>query len=77
VLPQSASGAVDVDKQVKMEQMVLSIHDAYKAGIKSYDKLAATFKPTQVKKKKSHFYVCLLVCFNLVTSFTYVGDDLE
>ena len=50
VLPQSASGAVDVDKQVKMEQLVLSIHDAFKGAISSFDAMAATLRESQVTK---------------------------
>ncbi|XP_076446100.1 uncharacterized protein LOC143283717 [Babylonia areolata] len=53
VLPQSASGAVDVDKQVKMEQMVLSIHDAFKSAVRDYDAVAANISPQEVMEMKT------------------------
>ena len=57
VLPHSASGAVDVDKQVKMEQMVLSIHDAFKAAVRDYDSMAAQLRPAEV----SHVQVVVVL----------------
>lgn len=48
VLPQSASGAVDVDKQVKTEQMVLAIHDAFRAARRQYDAVARHLAPPQM-----------------------------
>ncbi|KAL8586171.1 hypothetical protein ACOMHN_057733 [Nucella lapillus] len=53
VLPQSASGAVDVDKQVKMEQMVLSIHDAFKRAVRDYDTVAANIRPQETMDLKT------------------------
>ncbi|KAH9499133.1 Ecdysone-induced protein 75B, isoform B [Bulinus truncatus] len=36
-LPQTQQGHVDLDKQLKTEQMVLYIHEAYKHSVKMYD----------------------------------------
>lgn len=36
-LPQNQNGAVDVDKQIRTEQMVLTIHDAFRAARKDFD----------------------------------------
>lgn len=57
VLPQSASGAVDIDKQVKTEQMVLAIHDAFKAAVLDYDAIAKQLSPEEV-------------CFSVLSAFS-------
>nr|KAG5703812.1 hypothetical protein BaRGS_031446 [Batillaria attramentaria] len=53
VLPQSASGAVDVDKQVKTEQMVLAIHDAFRAARRQYDTVALHLAPAEMAEVTS------------------------
>ncbi|XP_056010283.1 ecdysone-inducible protein E75-like isoform X2 [Ostrea edulis] len=45
-LPQNKHGKVDIDKQIRSEQMVLTIHDAFRTAIK--DCLTAT-RPTSFK----------------------------
>ncbi|KAK6166069.1 hypothetical protein SNE40_022847 [Patella caerulea] len=53
VLPQNQNGAVDVDKQVKTEQMILSIHDAFKSAVKEFDRVAGELSPKEVVHLKS------------------------
>ncbi|XP_059145624.1 uncharacterized protein LOC131932738 [Physella acuta] len=37
MLPQTQHGHVDLDKQLKIEQMVLYIHEAYRSAVKNYN----------------------------------------
>ncbi|XP_021370913.1 peroxisome proliferator-activated receptor alpha-like [Mizuhopecten yessoensis] len=46
-LPQTSHGSVDVDKQIKSEQMVLTIHDAFKAAFRSFEIYCARFSSCQ------------------------------
>lgn len=47
-LPQNQNGAVDVDKQIRTEQMVLTIHDAFRAARKDFDIFSHQFAHEQV-----------------------------
>ncbi|XP_046554792.1 nuclear hormone receptor E75-like [Haliotis rubra] len=49
VLPQNQSGAVDVDKQVKNEQMVLCIHDAFKSASKEFSRVSSEAAPAEME----------------------------
>ncbi|XP_005105182.1 uncharacterized protein LOC101863045 [Aplysia californica] len=40
MLPKTQHGGVDIDKQVKTEQMVLYIHDAFKQALKEFETIA-------------------------------------
>lgn len=53
-LPQNKHGKVDIDKQIRSEQMVLTIHDAFRTAIK--DCLTAT-RPTSFKVGYLYFYI--------------------
>ncbi|XP_041374323.1 uncharacterized protein LOC121387341 isoform X2 [Gigantopelta aegis] len=53
VLPQNSSGSVDVDKQVKNEQMVLNIHGAFKLAAKVYDEVSKYLSPDEVQILKT------------------------
>ncbi|XP_064598092.1 peroxisome proliferator-activated receptor gamma-like [Liolophura sinensis] len=37
-LPQNQNGSVDMDRQIRMEQLILNIHDAYKLAKASYER---------------------------------------
>ncbi|ESP00830.1 hypothetical protein LOTGIDRAFT_238472 [Lottia gigantea] len=75
VLPQNQSGAVDIDKQVKTEQMILSIHDAFKLAVKEFDRVAFELSPSEIVKLQSkedsqNIYVRYLPCIvKCITTF--------
>lgn len=47
-LPQNRNGAVDVDKQIKTEQLVLTLHDAYRSAEVDFQKLYQEFATEDV-----------------------------
>lgn len=69
VLPQNQSGAVDVDKQVKNEQMVLCIHDAFKSASKEFDRVSKDVAPVEVSRQilfVAGIYVLSMMCKKLI-----------
>lgn len=47
-LPQNAFGSVDVDKQIKTEQMILTIHEAFRNACTSFNKYSSQFDLEEV-----------------------------
>lgn len=53
-LPQNKHGKVDIDKQIRSEQMVLTIHDAFRTALK--DSLTSQATSFQVRAYKQQGY---------------------